>query len=75
MHYRDCVGSLTYPLSTRVDFCFAVHKLDTFPSNICVDAGAAVNGKWDVTRCAGMARFPLPEIWPRSTRPLKYCNG
>ena len=31
--------------------------------------GAAVCSKWDGTGCAGMPRFPLPVIWPRSPRP------
>ena len=31
--------------------------------------GAAVHGKWDGTGCAGMARFPVPAIWPRPPRP------
>ena len=33
IHYRACIGSLIYLLSTRVDFSFAVHKLSRFPSN------------------------------------------
>ena len=33
IHYRDFVGSLIYPLSTRIDFCFSVHKLEFFSSN------------------------------------------
>ena len=33
--------------------------------------GAAVNSKWDETGCAGMARWPLPEILPRDPRPLQ----
>ena len=33
VHYRSCIGSLIYLLSTRVDFSFAVHKLETFSSN------------------------------------------
>ena len=33
IHYRTCVGSLTYPLYQRVDFRFALHKLDYFSSN------------------------------------------
>ena len=28
IHYRDCIGSLIYLLSTRVDLSFAVHKLE-----------------------------------------------
>ena len=28
--YRDCIGSLTYLLSTRVDLSFSVHKLANF---------------------------------------------
>ena len=31
IHYRACIGSLIYLLSTRVDLSFAVHKLETFP--------------------------------------------
>ena len=34
-----------------------------------MDYSAAVNGKWDRTGCAGMARFLLPAIWPRSLKP------
>ena len=30
VHYRACVGSLIYILSTRVDLSFAVHKLSKF---------------------------------------------
>ena len=30
IHYRTCIGSLIYLLSTRVDFIFAVHKLAKF---------------------------------------------
>ena len=30
IHYRYCIGSLIYILSTRVDFSFAVHKLAKF---------------------------------------------
>ena len=33
IHYRDCIGSLIYLLSTRVDLSFAVHKLVNFSSN------------------------------------------
>ena len=33
IHYRACVGSLIYPLSKRLDLCFAVHKLANFSSN------------------------------------------
>ena len=32
-HYRACIGSLIYLLSTRVDIIFAVHKLAKFSSN------------------------------------------
>ena len=28
IYYRDCVGSLIYILSTRVDLCFSIQKLD-----------------------------------------------
>ena len=31
--------------------------------------GTSDHGKWDGIECAGMARFPLPEIWPRYPRP------
>ena len=31
--------------------------------------GASLNGKWDGTGCAGMARCPLPMIQSRATRP------
>ena len=30
---------------------------------------AAVHGKWDGAGCTGMARCPLPAIWPRSPIP------
>ena len=30
IHYRACIGSLIYLLSTRVDLSFAVHKLEKF---------------------------------------------
>ena len=30
IHYRDCIGSLIYLLSTRVELSFAVHKLIKF---------------------------------------------
>ena len=33
IHYRACIGSLVYLLSTRVDLSFAVHKLAKFSSN------------------------------------------
>ena len=33
IHYRACIGSLIYILSTRVDFSFAVHKLANFSAN------------------------------------------
>ena len=33
IHYRACIGSLIYILSTRVDFSFAVHKLAKFSAN------------------------------------------
>ena len=33
IHYRDCIGSLIYLLSTRVDLSFAVHKLAKFSYN------------------------------------------
>ena len=33
IHYRDCIGSLIYLLSTRVDLSFAVHKLANFSVN------------------------------------------
>ena len=33
IHYRACIGSLIYLLSTRVDFSFAVHKLEKFSAN------------------------------------------
>ena len=34
IHYRSCIGSLIYILSTRVDFSFAVHKLAKFSENL-----------------------------------------
>ena len=33
IHYRACIGSLIYLLSTRVDLIFSVHKLAKFSSN------------------------------------------
>ena len=33
IHYRSCVWSLIYLLSTRLDMCFEVHKLEKFSSN------------------------------------------
>ena len=33
IHYRACIGSLVYLLSTRVDLSFAVHKLAKFSAN------------------------------------------
>ena len=33
IHYRACIGSLIYLLSTRVDLSFAVHKLAKFSEN------------------------------------------
>ena len=33
IHYRSCIGSLIYLLSTRVDFSFAVHNLAKFSVN------------------------------------------
>ena len=33
IHYISCVVSLLYTLSTRLDLCFALHKLANFPSN------------------------------------------
>ena len=33
IHYRACIGSLIYLLSTRVDLSFSVHKLDFFSLN------------------------------------------
>ena len=33
IHYRSCIGSLIYILSKRVDFSFAVHKLEKFSAN------------------------------------------
>ena len=33
IHYRDCIGSLVYLLSTTVGFSFAVHKLAKFSPN------------------------------------------
>ena len=34
IHYRFCIGSLIDLLSTRVEFIFAVHKLETFSENL-----------------------------------------
>ena len=33
IHYRACIGSLIYLLSTRVDLSFSVHKLAKFSEN------------------------------------------
>ena len=33
IHYRACIGSLIYLLSTRLDLSFAVHKLAKFSAN------------------------------------------
>ena len=33
IHYRACIGSLMYLLSTRVDLSFAAHKLEKFSAN------------------------------------------
>ena len=33
IHYRACIGSLIYILSTIVDLSFAVHKLEKFSAN------------------------------------------
>ena len=33
IHYRACIGSLIYLLSTKVDLIFAVHKLAKFSAN------------------------------------------
>ena len=33
IYYRACVGSLIYLLSTRVNLCFSVQKLEKFSSN------------------------------------------
>ena len=33
IHYRACIGSLIYVLSTRVDLSFSVHKLAKFSAN------------------------------------------
>ena len=33
IHYRSCIGSLIYLLSTRMDLSFSVHKLETFSDN------------------------------------------
>ena len=33
IHYRSCIGSLIYLLSTRVDLSFSVHKLEKFSAN------------------------------------------
>ena len=34
IHYRACIGSLIYLLSTRVDLSFAVHKLEKVSANL-----------------------------------------
>ena len=33
INYKDCIGSLIYLLSTKVDLSFAVNKLERFVSN------------------------------------------
>ena len=33
IHYKACIESLIYLLSTRVDLSFAVHKLEKFSAN------------------------------------------
>ena len=33
IHYRACIGSMIYLLSTRVESSFAVHKLEKFSAN------------------------------------------
>ena len=33
IHYRACIGSLIYLLSTRMELSFVVHKLATFSAN------------------------------------------
>ena len=33
IHYRACIGSLIYLLSTRVDLSFTVHKLEKVSAN------------------------------------------
>ena len=37
IHYRACIGSLIYLLSTRVDLSFAVYKLAKFSANPVTD--------------------------------------
>ena len=34
IHYKACIGSLIYLLSTRLDLSFAVHKLAKFSANL-----------------------------------------
>ena len=34
IHYRACIGSFIYLLSTSVDLSFAVHKLEKFSANL-----------------------------------------
>ena len=34
IHYRVCIGSLIYILSTKVDLSFAVHKLEKIKSTL-----------------------------------------
>ena len=43
IHYRACIGSLMYLLSTIVDLSFVVHKLEKFSSN----PGRVKNGRID----------------------------
>ena len=35
-----------------------------------VSDGVAVHSKWDGTGCEGMARCPIPVVWPKFHRPL-----
>ena len=58
IHYRSCIGSLIYLLSTRVDLSFAVHKLAKFSSN---------TGKVHIEALIHLLRY----IWDNKTLGLK----
>ena len=62
IHYRACIGSLIYLLSTRVDLSFAVHKLANFSAN---------PGK---VRLEGLVHL-LRDIRKNKTLGLKYYAG
>ena len=59
IHYRACIGSLIYLLSTRVYMIFAVHKLEAFSEN---------PGKVHFEGCINLLRY----IRDNKTLGLKY---